>query len=118
MAPDLSLISQTEFSLGQPDGRLEVGVVWSGSWVLRTSCGERLKVGKAEFRESAAGDEPHCLLCLVCVPNRADGWSHSSSYKQLRPPLLPPGSPVLSSTVCRELEVLVVGGDRMRRWGV
>lgn len=44
---------------------------------------------EAEFRESAAGDEPHCLLCLVCVPNRADGWSHSRSYKQLRPPSFP-----------------------------
>lgn len=42
VAPDLSLISQTGFSLGRPsDGRLEVGAVWGGSWVLRTS----LKLG-------------------------------------------------------------------------
>lgn len=109
-SPPPSEFDFTEFSPGQPDGDIGGGscAEWGGSWVLRPSCRERgLKLGWP----SSAGEEPSCLLCLVCAPNRADGWSHSSSYKQLRPPLLPPSPPVLSTTVPREMEMLVGVGE-------
>lgn len=87
---------------------------WGGSWVLRTSWLERLEVGRAKFRESAAVEGPICLLCLVCTPNRADGWSPSSSINSSA---LPPAPSVLSTAVSRETEVVVGWRDGMRRQG-
>lgn len=70
--------SEFDFT-GRASSRPARWAEWGGSWVLRTSWLERLEVGRAKFRESAAVEGPICLLCLVCTPNRADGWSPSSS---------------------------------------